>query len=30
MIFYGIVKAEYYSYNKGECFVDISHVISLL
>ena len=27
---YGTVKIEYYSYNKGEYFVYISHVISLL
>ena len=27
---YGIVKVEYYSQNKGEYFVPISHVISLL
>ena len=26
---YGIVKVEKYSYNKGEYFVSISHVISL-
>ena len=26
---YGIVKIEKYSYNKDECFVSISHVISL-
>ena len=27
---YGIVKVEYYSYNKGEYFVYISHIIFLL
>ena len=27
---YGIVKAEYNSYNKGEYFVSISHVITLI
>ena len=27
---YGIEKEEYYSFNKGEYFVHISHVISLL
>ena len=27
---YGIVKVEYYSYNKGEHFVSISHIVSLL
>ena len=27
---YGIVKVEYCSYNKGEYFVHISHIISLL
>ena len=26
---YAIVKVEYCSYNKGEYFVSISHVISL-
>ena len=27
---YGIVKVEYYSCNKGEYIVYISHIISLL
>ena len=27
---YGIVKAEYYSCNKGESIVSISHVITLI
>ena len=27
---YGIVKVEYNSYNKGEYFVSISHVIILI
>ena len=27
---YGIVKVEYYSYKKGEYFVHISYIISLL
>ena len=27
---YGIVKVEQYSYNKGEYFVSISHVITLM
>ena len=27
---YGIVKIEKYSYNKGEYFVSISHVIFLI
>ena len=27
---YGMVKVEYYSCNKGEYFVSVSHVISLL
>ena len=26
---YGIVKVEYGSYNKGEYFVSVSHIISL-
>ena len=26
---YGIVKVVYYSYNKGECFISISHIIFL-
>ena len=25
---YGIVKIEYNSHNKGECFVSISHIIT--
>ena len=27
---YGIVRIEKYSYNKGEYFVSISHIISLI
>ena len=27
---YGIVKVDYYSCNKGEYFVSISHVITLI
>ena len=27
---YGIVKVEYSSYNEGEYFVSISHVINLI
>ena len=27
---YGIVKVEYCSYNKGECFVSIGRVIILI
>ena len=27
---YGIVKVDYNSYNKGEYFVSISHIITLI
>ena len=27
---YGIVKVDYYRYNKGEHFVHSSHIISIL
>ena len=30
MMIYGIVKVEYNSCNKGEYFVSISHVITLI
>ena len=27
---YGIVKVEYSNYNKGECFVPVSHIFTLI